>query len=147
MNPETFIIKPDDRRPAINVVGAKMNVLASYIDTQGIQVTVASGSEGVGPPPHSHDWDESFYVTAGEVLFSCGGKTTNCVTGTFVHIPADTIHAFSFGPDGGEVLEMTEKRSHAVEMFTALDREIAPGPPDVPKLIKVLSENGVNVHT
>ena len=32
-------------------------------------------------------------------------------------------------------------------MFTALDREIPPGPLDVPRVIDVLRENGVTVHT
>lgn len=45
------------------------------------------------------------------------------------------------------MLEITGKRSHAVSMFTVLDREIAPGQPDVPKVIQVLDEHGVKVHS
>lgn len=92
------------------------------------------------------NWDESFYVTKGQIHFTCAGDTTICTSGTLVHVPAGTIHAFSYGPGGGEMLEITGHRSRAVEMFTALDREISPGPPDVPKLIQVAATYGVTFH-
>ena len=41
---------------------------------------------------------------------------------------------------------ITGKRSNAVPMFAALDREILPGPLDVAKVIEVLRQNGVTVH-
>jgi len=31
-------------------------------------------------------------------------------------------------------------------MFTALDHQIPPGPPDLAKVIQVLGEHGVKVH-
>ena len=146
MTSKPFILKPGDRKPALNVIGTQVTVLASETDIQDLQITVQSGDEGMGPPPHSHDWDESFYVTKGQIAFECGGETAMCAAGTFVHVPAGTVHAFSYGPGGGEMLEITGRRSNAVSMFTALDREIAPGPPDVPKVIQVLDEHGVKVH-
>ena len=33
----------------------------------------------------------------------------------------------------------------AAQMFTAVDSEIPPGPPDIPKLLDVLKRNGVTV--
>ena len=105
-----------------------------------------SGDEGTGPPPHSHDWDESFYVTKGRVEFTCGEETAMCTAGMLVHVPAGTVHAFHYGPGGGEILEITGKRSRAVSMFTALDREIPAGLPDVAKIIDVLGKHGVTVH-
>ena len=56
------------------------------------------------------------------------------------------VHAFSYGPGGGEMLEVTGRGSKAVRMFTALNREISPGPPDVAKVIQVVGEHGVKVH-
>ena len=146
MSSKPFILKPNARRPALNVIGAQITVLASETDIQDQQITVQSGDEGTGPPPHSHDWDESFYVTKGQIAFTSGGETAMCTAGTLVHVPAGTIHAFSYGPGGGEMLEITGRRSNAVPMFTAVDREIPPGPPDVAKVIQVLGEHGVKVH-
>jgi quercetin dioxygenase-like cupin family protein len=146
MSPKPFIIKPGDRSAALNVIGTKVTVLVSEADAQDQQITLQSGSEGTGPPPHSHDWDESFYVTEGQIQFTCGSETTMCMAGTLVHVPAGTVHAFSYGPGGGEMLEITGRRSKAVRMFTALNREIPPGPPDIAKVIQVLGEHGGKVH-
>lgn len=69
-----------------------------------------------------------------------------CVAGTFVHVPAGTVHAFSYGPGGGEMIEITTGNSKAIEMFSALAREMPPGPPDVAKAIQVLEEHNAKVH-
>lgn len=147
MSSKQFIVKPSDRSPALNVIGVKVTVLVSDAVSQAQQITLQSGDEGAGPPPHSHDWDESFYVTKGQVQFTCSGQTTTCLVGTLVHVPAGTVHAFSFGPGGGEMLEVTGTGSKAVQMFSALDREIPPGPPDVPKVVQVAGKYGLAVHS
>jgi quercetin dioxygenase-like cupin family protein len=146
MSSKPFIFRPTDRKPALTVVGCQVVVLASGSDIEDQQITLQSGDEGMGPPPHSHDWDESFYITKGQVIFTCAGETGVCTAGTLVHVPAGTVHAFRFGPEGGEMLEITGKRSNAVPMFTAVDREIPPGPLDVARVIQVLGQNGVTVH-
>jgi len=53
------------------------------------------------------------------------------------------VHAFAFGPGGGEMLEITGGKSKAIRLFAALDREIPPGPPDVAQVVRVASEFGV----
>ena len=146
MSYKPFVLTPGDRKSALNVIGTKVTVLASGSDIEDQQITVQSGDEKTGPPPHSHDWDESFYVTKGQIEFTCGSQTAMCSPGTLVHVPAGTVHEFHYGPGGGEMLEITGKRSNAVTMFTALDREIPPGPPEVAKVIQVLSDHGVKVH-
>ncbi|MFO1417122.1 MAG: cupin domain-containing protein [Methylotetracoccus sp.] len=146
MSSRPLIIKPSDRKPPLNVVGTRVAVLASEADVEGQQVTIQWGDEGTGPPPHSHDWDESFYVTRGQIEFTCGGDTCVCPAGSFVHVPAGTVHAFRYGSGGGEMLEITGARSKAVQLFTAIDREIPPGPPEVARIIEVLGEYGVTLH-
>lgn len=143
MNPRKFVVNPGDRSAPLNVIGHKITVLVSESDSQTQQITLQSGDEGVGPPPHRHAWDESFYITRGELRFKCGDEATTCLPGTLVHVPGGTIHSFSFGPGGGEMLEITGKGSKAVQLFSALDREIPPGPPDVSKVIQVVGRFGV----
>ena len=118
MSSKSFVIKPADRKTALDVMGMQITVLVSGADSKDQRVTLQSGDEGMGPPPHSHDWDESFFVSKGQIQFTCGG----------------------------EMIEMTGQRSNAIEMFAALAREIPPGPPDFPKAIQVLGEHGVKVH-
>ena len=146
MNSKPFVLRPADRKPALNVIGVQVAVLASGSDIEDQQVTLQWSDEGIGPPPHSHDWDESFYVIKGQVEFTCAGETTNCTAGTLVHVPARTVHSFHGGPGGCEMLEITGKRSNAVPMFAALDREIAPGPLDVAKITQVAGQNGCRLH-
>ena len=146
MNQKHLAIQPSDQIATLNVIGIKMTVLVPEDVSQSQQITLQSGDEGVGPPPHNHDWDESFYVTKGQVQFTCNDQTTMCPAGTLVYVPAGTIHAFSFGPGGGEMLEITGTRSRAIGMFSALDREIPPGPPDVAKVVQVAAEYGVTFH-
>jgi len=146
MNSKPLIVTSGDRSTALTVVGTNVTVLVSDTDSRDQQITLQSGAEGAGPPPHSHDWDESFYVTKGQVQFTCNGQATMCVAGTLVHVPAGTVHGFSYGSGGGEMLEVTGRGSKAVQMFSALDREIPPGPPDVPRVIQVAGEYGVKFH-
>lgn len=146
MNSRPLVVTASDRGTTLTVVGTNVTVLVSDTDSSDQQITLQSGDEGTGPPPHSHDWCESFYVTRGQVQFTYSGQTMMCVAGTLVHVPPGVVHSFSYGPGGGEMLEVTGRGSKAVQMFSALDREIPPGPPDVPKVIQVAGEYGVKFH-
>jgi len=145
MNIEHFVLRPDQHARALNVVGTQVTVLASNATTQSFGITLQQGDEGTGPPPHSHDWDEAFYVLKGEVNFQCDGKTYACTVGTLVHVPRGTVHGFSYGSGGGQMLEITGDGALAAQMFKAVDSEIPSGPPDIPKLLDVLERNGVTV--
>ena len=140
-----FVLQPDQHEPALNVVGTEVTVLASNAATQSYGVTLQQGDEGTGPPPHSHDWDECFYVLKGGVRSFCEGQSHVCPAGTLVHVPGGTIHGFQYGPGGGQMIELTGQGALATEMFNAVDKEIPAGPPDIPKLLGVLSRNGVTV--
>ena len=99
----------------------------------------------MGPPPHKHDWDESFFVLTGTIELSCAGKTQHVQAGTLVHVPARTVHAFRFGVSGGSMLELSGAGGSATKVFTQLDREVPIGPPDIPKVIDILQRHGVDV--
>lgn len=146
MRREAFVVRPEQRKSPLSVVGTNVTVLVSDAGGDGQQITVQSGNEGTGPPPHSHGWDESFYVTRGQIEFVCDGKVSMCPAGTLVHVPAGTVHAFRYAAGGGEMIEITGRSSNAVDMFTALDRDIAPGPLEVDKVVAVLDAFGCKVH-
>ncbi|NGZ09910.1 MAG: cupin domain-containing protein [Nitrospira sp. LK70] len=131
--------------PPCNVIGTQVTVLASNAATQSYGITWQQGAEGTGPPPHSHDWDEAFYVLKGEVPFLCDGKTYACNVATLVHVPRGTVHGFRYGSGGGQMLEITGAGALAAQMFRAIDKEIPSGSPDLPKLLDVLTRNGVTV--
>src|SRR5690242_21955795 len=102
-----FVLPPEQRERALNVLGTQVTVLASNTATQGYGITVQQGEEGTGPPPHRHDWDEAFYVLKGEIRFLCDGNVYDCAVGTLVHVPGGTVHGFTYGSGGGQMLEIT----------------------------------------
>jgi len=140
-----FVLTPDRHARALNVVGTQVTILASNAQTQSFGITLQRGDEGTGPPPHSHDWDEAFYVLSGEIQFLCSDQAHVCRAGTLVHIPRGTVHGFQYGKGGGQMLEITGENAGAAKMFTAVDQACPPGPPDIPKLLQVLEQNGVTV--
>jgi quercetin dioxygenase-like cupin family protein len=145
VKPQPFVVTPNDYDPPLNVLGTKVTVLATNTATQSYEITLQEGDEGMGPPLHSHSWDESFYVLKGKVEFDCAGRTVMCMPGTLVHVPAGTVHGFRYGTGGGEMLELTGQGGFATKMFTVISKEIPPGPPDIPKVLEVLRQNGVTV--
>jgi quercetin dioxygenase-like cupin family protein len=138
-----FVLRPDQREHALNVLGTQVTVLASNAAAHSFGLTLQQGDEGTGPPLHCHDWDEGFYVLEGEVEFFCDAQSHRCLTGTLVHIARGTKHGFRFGTGGGQMLEVTGPGALAAQMFTAIDREMPVGPPDVSRLLEVLRRNGV----
>ncbi len=145
MKAQAFVVTPNDYDCPLNVLGMRVTVLASNTVTHAYEITRQQGESGMGPPPHSHDWDESFYVIAGEVEFTCSGKTVVCPPGTLVHVPAGTRHSFRYLVDGCDVLELTGQGGMATQVFETISREIPPGPPEIPRLLAVLKQNGVAV--
>jgi len=139
-----FIVAPKDYAPALNIVGEHITVLASGEATEGYEIFLQRGPEGSGPPPHSHPWDESFFVVKGQIDFGIGAESTTASPGTLVHLPAGTVHWFRFGKDGGEMVSMTS-RLGASKMFTDLAREVAPENPDLDKLAEVGARHGLKV--
>ena len=113
--------------------------------TGSYEVFLQEGPEGSGPIPHTHPWDESFYVTRGEVDFSIGrSEKRTARAGDLVHVPAGTLHWFRWNLGGGAMLSITS-RLGASRMFEDIDREIAPDKPDVEKLIAIALRNGLTV--
>ena len=89
MAAKPFVVAPQDYAPALNLVGEHITVLASGEATEGYEIFLQRGPEGSGPPPHSHPWDESFFVIKGEIAFGIGAESTTAWAGTlFIFPPA-----------------------------------------------------------
>lgn len=140
MSVRPFIVAPENYAPALDIVGEHVTVLASGEATEGYEIFLQRGPEGSGPPPHSHPWDESFYVVKGVSDFGIGAESKTAAPGTLVHLPAGTAHWFR----GGEMISMTS-RLGASRMFSDMAREVAPANPDVGKLAEVGGRHGLKV--
>ena len=142
--PKPFVIPAGQAPRPLNVVGEKITVLASNDQTAGYEIFLQQGPANSGPPPHSHDWDESFYVLKGKIEFGIGSEVSLGTPGTLVHVPAQTTHWFRFGAGGGEMISMTSGKG-ASEFFTQVDREMPPGPPDLETLTRVATRNRLTI--
>jgi quercetin dioxygenase-like cupin family protein len=144
MAAKPLVVAPEDYPSALDIVGEHLYVLASGEETQGYEIFYQRGPEGSGPPPHSHPWDESFFVTKGEIDFGIGAESTTATAGTLVHLPAGAVHWFRFGKGGGEMLSMTS-RLGASKMFADMAREVAPVKPDLQRLAEVGARHGMKI--
>jgi quercetin dioxygenase-like cupin family protein len=86
----------EESLPHLGIVGDTYTVLLSGDDTDGryclIEMVVPPGG---GPPPHRHDFEESFTVVEGEIEATFRGKRSVVRTGETVNIPANAPHSFT----------------------------------------------------
>jgi quercetin dioxygenase-like cupin family protein len=144
MNPQPMIVTPEDHSSSLKVVGEEITVLASGAETGSYEIFLQAGPESVGPPPHSHPWDEAFYVLEGTVEFGIAESVQTAGPGTLVQLPAGTVHWFRLGAGGARMLSITSNEA-AAAMFADIDRTIAPGDPDIGELVAVITSHGVSV--
>ena len=144
MPAQPFVITPQEYPSALDIVGERLTILASGEATGGYEIFYQQGPQGSGPPPHSHAWDESFFVTKGRIDFGIGEEARTGLPGTLVHIPAGTVHWFRFGQGGGEMLSMTS-RLGASKLFTDMARELPSVNPDLAQLAEIGARHGLKV--
>jgi quercetin dioxygenase-like cupin family protein len=84
-----------EKLPHIGVVGDTYTVLLSGNDTAGLYCLIDMHiPPGGGPPPHRHDFEETFTLLEGELDFTFRGAKLHAAAGTTVHIPANAPHQF-----------------------------------------------------
>jgi quercetin dioxygenase-like cupin family protein len=85
----------DSSLPHISLVGDTYTTILSGHDTNGryclIDMYVPPGG---GPPPHRHDFEESFTVLEGEIEATFRGRKSSVLTGETLSIPANAPHSF-----------------------------------------------------
>jgi len=81
--------------PHIGIVGDTYTTLLSGADTAGrftlIDMHIPPGG---GPPPHRHDFEETFILLEGEMEATFRGAKSTIRAGQTVHIPANAPHQF-----------------------------------------------------
>ena len=90
------VANADNSNPQhLGVVGDTYTILLSGIDTAGrftlIDMHVPPGG---GPPPHRHDFEESFILLDGELQATFRGEKRMVRAGETIHIPANAPHQF-----------------------------------------------------
>jgi quercetin dioxygenase-like cupin family protein len=86
----------DQSLPHIGLVGDTYTILLSGDDTGGryclIDMHIPPGG---GPPPHRHDFEESFTILEGEIEATFRGEKSVACAGETINIPANAPHSFT----------------------------------------------------
>jgi quercetin dioxygenase-like cupin family protein len=78
------------------IVGDTYTITVTGEDTAGrFCVVDMHVPPGGGPPPHRHDFEETFIVTAGEIEATFRGQHKTVKAGQSIHIPANSPHQFT----------------------------------------------------
>lgn len=91
------LAQPDKNEslPHIGLVGGTYTTLLTGADTAGrfclIDMYIPSGG---GPPPHRHDFEETFIILEGEIEPTFRGAKSVVRAGETINIPANAPHQF-----------------------------------------------------
>lgn len=92
-----LVIHNSDNKEALHlgIVGDTYTILLSGRETAGrfclIDMHVPPGG---GPPPHRHDFEETFVLLDGELEATFRGQKRTVKAGETIHIPANAPHQF-----------------------------------------------------
>ena len=92
---KTAHLAQEDSLPHIGLVGDTYTITVSGEDTAGrfcvIDMHIPPGG---GPPPHRHDFEETFILLEGEIEATFRGEKSVARAGDTLHIPANAPHQF-----------------------------------------------------
>jgi quercetin dioxygenase-like cupin family protein len=145
---EPLVLNPQDGR-ALDIFGAALTLKATSAETGGAYSLIegAYQPDSFVPLPHVHrDQDESFYVLEGQFDFRVGAAIIRGTVGTFLHVPAGTLHGFVNA--GDSLARVLFIHSPALEgFFLELGELAAAGPPDMQTLPALIRAWGMDVVT
>lgn len=127
----------DESLPHIGLVGDTYTVLLSGNDTNGryclIDMHIPPGG---GPPPHRHDFEETFMLLEGEIEATFRGEKTTVRGGETLHIPANAPHSFTNSSKGNVRLLCLCAPAGQEEFFAQVGVPVATRLTPPPKLDK-----------
>ena len=138
----THVVSGGQPPAPLSVLGESVTVFGQGDGSKRFEVHIQEGRKGGGPPPHHHPWDEAFYVLEGEVALTLEGETRALGPGSYVHVPAGTVHAYENLSESAKLLAVVSD-CRGGEMFAALDARVRDLPKDLPKVQEVGQEYGV----
>ncbi len=125
----------DEALPHFGVVGDTYTILLSGKDTAGqlclIDMHIPPGG---GPPPHRHDFEETFVLLEGEIEFTFRGEKQVARAGETVHVPANAPHQFHNASGAAARLLCTCSPAGQEEFFALVGVPVATRTAPPPKL-------------
>jgi quercetin dioxygenase-like cupin family protein len=129
---------------ALGVMGSQVRFLCGGDQTERAwSMMECAVPRDVGPPPHHHDWDEAYYVIAGEFRFWLDGREHTIKAGDFIYAPAGIPHGFAGAADGISRLLVMDAPAHAEGFFHDAEREVREMPRDLAKVPAIGARHGI----
>ena len=131
------LARPDEDQslPHIGLVGDTYTILISGKDTNGkyclIDMYIPPGG---GPPPHRHDFEESFTILEGEIEATFRGKKLTIYADETINIPANAPHEFHNKTDQPVRLLCICSPAGQEELFMEVGTKVATRTTAPPKL-------------
>jgi quercetin dioxygenase-like cupin family protein len=130
--------------PPLHVLGTEVRFLCEGQSTNNawslMEVTLPQ--EG-GPPPHTHAWDEAYFVLEGNVRFAVGDQVFTASAGDFVYTPGGVAHGFSGESEQPARVLIFDSPAHAGAFFKRVDREVKVLPRDLDKVLQIGEDTGI----
>jgi quercetin dioxygenase-like cupin family protein len=144
MQPQPMVVKSSEVSP-LHVLGAEVRFLCEAHSTGNawslMEVTLPRDA---GPPPHTHAWDEAYFVTEGEVQFTVGNRRFTATAGDFVYTPGGEVHGFSGLSTRPARMLIFDAPAHAGAFFTRVDREVTSMPRDLQRVLEIGDATGIH---
>jgi len=119
----------------LNVLGMQIKFLCTSNDVDGrYSCMLNTVPKDRGAPPHSHPWDEAFYVLKGRLELRIGDALHILETGDYALVPADQVHAFTGLSDEEGLLIAFESPGYAQDFFQEINDTIRVLPDDLGKM-------------
>jgi quercetin dioxygenase-like cupin family protein len=129
------IVKQAGELNWLNVLGMKITFLCNSEDTQNRYSSMLNTvPKGLGAPPHSHPWDEAFYVLKGQVELRLGDALYHLYPGDYALVPANHLHAFKGLSEQEGLLITFESPSHSHDFFQEINDTVHHLPEDLSKI-------------
>jgi quercetin dioxygenase-like cupin family protein len=135
--PHLTVARPDEDEhlPHLGLVGDTYTILVTGDDTAGrftlIDMHIPPGG---GPPPHRHDFEETFIILDGELELSFRGESLVAKARETVNVPANAPHQFHNGSSEAARLLCLCAPSGQEEFFAAVGIPVATRTEPPPKL-------------
>ncbi|WP_017666687.1 cupin domain-containing protein [Sandarakinorhabdus sp. AAP62] len=135
-------IEPTATDDAYVVLGETLRPMLTNAMGSAIEIFDTTGTPGGGPPPHTHKWEEVYIVLSGEMDVHVDGATRRLHPGDYAHVPANTPHGYTTIDETRFLTIVT--RGNAARFFKQVSSEVEMNPPDIPGVVRVGAENGIN---
>ena len=124
----------DESLPHIGIVGDTYTLLLTGEQTAGrfclIDMHIPPGG---GPPPHRHDFEETFSLLEGELVATFRGQQSTVRAGETIHIPANAPHQFHNASDSPVrllcICSPAGQENMFLELGVSLPTRTTPPPP------------------